>query len=468
MLNNNMGLHNADPNFIKCVIYCRVSTDIQEEKDSLNKQIERCRAYALARDFEIVEVITDVESGSKDDRAGYLHLQELISDNVFDVLLIWELSRLSRNASGVITLVDNLIKKNIQIVSIRESFDTSTVMGKAMLQLNAVLAELERNTISGRVKDRMQQLLKEGRFLGQAPFGYRFNDKKLLIVVDEEAVIIKDIFQRFLHGENKESIARVYNTYPTKIARWLAYPIYNGKIAYVGSGKNRLRTSYHAIYDGLHEAIIDDETFWAVQGLLAKTRPNRVFNNPLFIFSGVLYCGTCGDKMYVSQKRGENTIYYGCNSIRKGHSCGQKFKRSDELEREILKLLRDRISKEDIEYKKDDSISREIQLLEKNIKALNSKLEKAKELFYNNIIDIKTLGEDSKKIKSEIEVYEKKLEKIKSKNEVEIDQKKIKEIVIKKIDELENDPGKFKKIVRIAINKIVVNKDLSIDVTFNF
>lgn len=453
----------------RCIIYCRVSTDIQEEKDSLNKQVERCKSYAIARDFDIIEIITDVDSGAKDDRIGFMHLEKIIKEKDIEILLIWELSRLSRKANKVLDLVENLMKKDIQLISIRESFDTSTVMGKAMLQLNAVLSELERNTIASRVKDRMLQLIQEGRFLGQAPFGYKFNEKKLLVVVEEEAIIIKDIFQRFLHGENKESIARVYNTYPTKIARWLSYPIYNGKIAYVGSGKNRTRTSYHAIYDGLHEAIIDDETFWAVQGLIAKTRPNRVFNNPLYIFSGVLYCGTCGEKMYVSQKRDEKFMYYGCNSIRKGHSCGQKLKRSDLLEKEVLALLREKIYNEDIEFSNNNlQLKKNIQALEKLIKNLENKIEKAKDLYYNDLIDLKSFKKDTAEIKNNIEINQKKLFRLKEENKIENDKNKIKEIVIKKIDELENDPAKFKKVVRIAINKIIVNKDLSIIVDFNF
>ena len=60
---------------LKCIIYCRVSTEKQEERDSLANQIERCKGYAIGRGFKILDIITDVESGSNNNRPGYLRLK---------------------------------------------------------------------------------------------------------------------------------------------------------------------------------------------------------------------------------------------------------------------------------------------------------------------------------------------------------------------------------------------------------
>ena len=80
----------------RCVIYARVSTHEQAENDSLKHQIERCRAYATARGYEIVSTLSDVESGSNNEREQYLILKDMIKESVFDVLVVWEFSRICR------------------------------------------------------------------------------------------------------------------------------------------------------------------------------------------------------------------------------------------------------------------------------------------------------------------------------------------------------------------------------------
>ena len=78
----------------RVIIYARVSTIMQEEKDSLEFQIKKCKEYCSLYDYEIVDVVTDVESGWHDDREGFLKLKKLITHNVFDLLLVYETSRI--------------------------------------------------------------------------------------------------------------------------------------------------------------------------------------------------------------------------------------------------------------------------------------------------------------------------------------------------------------------------------------
>lgn len=458
----------------RCVVYARVSTEKQEEKDSLLNQIKRCVAYAEMRGFEVIRTLSDVESGSKDDRKEYLILKKMIEQELFDVLIVWEFSRISRNAKEFISISEELKKHNIDLVCIQQQIDTSTITGKAIANLIAVISELERDTVSMRVKDRMMQLIKAGRYVSTEPFGYRYNSQKLLEIEENEAYIIRDIFKRYLKGESRNSIADYYKFDFTKVDRWLKSPLYIGKIAYVGSGKNRLRNSY-ILYDGLHKPIIDEDTFYTVQAILNSKKRHRLNNNLNYIFTGLVYC-SCGQKMYgMKQSRG-GSYYYRCDVGRNKNiknipiSCHKKSIRADYLEKEVLKLLKKELDKNELSYKKDNLEEKEIEkrVLEKKIKELENKITKAKELYYNSLISIEDYSRDIKEFNDEIKKISKKLESYKNEKTIIYDSKKIKELVMKRIDNIENDRSKFKKLISIAIKKIQFRKDGTFKIEFNF
>lgn len=458
----------------RCVIYARVSTEKQEEKDSLVNQIKRCTSYAEMRGFEIIQTLSDVESGSKDDRKEYLILKDMIKKESFDVLVVWEFSRISRNAREFISIMEELKTHNIELICIQQQIDTSTVTGKAVANLIAVISELEKDTVSMRVKDRMLQLIKSGRYVSTKPFGYKYNSNKLLEIDENEAYIIRDVFTRFLKGESRNSIAEYYNFDFTKIDRWLKSPLYIGKIAYVGSGKNRLRNSY-ILYDGLHEPIIDEDVFYSAQTIIQSRKRHRMNNNPDYIFTGLVYC-SCGEKMYgLKQSRG-GRYYYRCNVGRSANlkdsskeNCTKSI-RADLLEKQVLKLLKKELSKREMEYKKSDDESKEAEkkLLKRQIKDFENKISKAKELFYNSLISIEDYSKDLKNFQREIEIYSEKLIKLEKNDNAVYDNKKIKELVLKRIDSIDNDRVKFKKLIAIAVKKIQFKKDGTFEIEFNF
>lgn len=450
----------------RCVIYARVSTHEQAENDSLKHQIERCRAYATARGYEIVSTLSDVESGSNNEREEYLILKDMIKESVFDVLVVWEFSRISRNAKEFITITEELQNQDIGLVCIQQNIDTSTITGKAVAHLIAVISELEKDTIRMRVKDRMIQLIKSGRYVSHQPFGYKYNNK-LLELVEEEALIIKDIFSRFLKGESRFIIAKHYNVDFIKIDRWLRSPLYIGKLAYKGTGKNKLKDEY-ILYDGLHTPIIDEDTFYNVQAILNKNKRHRINNNPNYIFSGILYC-ECGDKMYGTKQR--TTTYYICTKkrIESKKSCNSKTIKSEEIEKVVKEELRARLKNKDIAYQKNDKESEmKIKSNEKQIKEMESRINKAKDLYYANLLTLDDYSKDINKFNQSIEQLKKDISILEKKINKQYDSKKIKEIVMSKIDSIESDKIKFKKICNVAIDKIVIDKEGKIQVYFNF
>ena len=103
---------------MRAIIYARVSTTMQEDNESLKYQILKAQDYALLKGYNIKKVISDVESGGKDDRPGFIELLEEIQQKTFDVLIVFETSRISRSTRTLLNFVFELTKQDIKFISI--------------------------------------------------------------------------------------------------------------------------------------------------------------------------------------------------------------------------------------------------------------------------------------------------------------------------------------------------------------
>ena len=148
---------------MKAIIYARVSTEMQEEGRSLEFQIKKCEDFCQMSGYKLKEVIQDVESGGNDNREGFLKLQQEIKKKSFDVLVVYESSRISRITLTMLNFVLELQKSNIKFVSISQSeINTTTPTGMLFFQIFAVLADYERKQISMRVKSNKWARAKAG------------------------------------------------------------------------------------------------------------------------------------------------------------------------------------------------------------------------------------------------------------------------------------------------------------------
>ena len=150
---------------MRIVVYCRVSTSEQE----LEQQISACRRFCDYRQFEIAEVITDIMSGAKAKRPGYLRLVEGLRRYDYDGVVVFRLDRLGRNSRELALLIDELEGKGIKVLSVNEQFDTSTAIGRAMRELIMIFAQLEREQIGEATRQRLQALKANGKKLGRRP-----------------------------------------------------------------------------------------------------------------------------------------------------------------------------------------------------------------------------------------------------------------------------------------------------------
>jgi DNA invertase Pin-like site-specific DNA recombinase len=256
---------------IRAAIYTRVSTEDQaKEGFSLDAQLEKLRSYCKARDWEIAgEYIDDGYSGRYVRRPAYNRMMEEI--NKWDAMLVIKMDRIHRNSKNFMMMMEYLKKEEKEFVSMTESLDTSTAMGRFVMDIIQRIAQLESEQIGERVYVGMEQKAKtNGGVLGfNIPYGYDYSNGKLTINLNESENV-KNIFQNYLNGISMKKIAQELNLkcIPTKLNKvWgiqtvsliLKNPVYCGYLHW----EDYLNPSDHP-------HIVDKNSFNEVQKLIQK------------------------------------------------------------------------------------------------------------------------------------------------------------------------------------------------------
>lgn len=269
----------------KVAIYARVSTEDQaKEGFSLDNQLEKLRSYCKARGWKIVgEYIDDGYSGRDIKRPAYQKMMEDIDK--WDVLLVMKMDRIHRNSKNFMLMMEQLRQKNKEFVSMTESLDTSTAMGRFVMDIIQRIAQLESEQIGERVYDGMRQKAKQGvGLLGSpAPYGYRYENGRL-VGIKEELDNVKEIYKMYLEGKSLQEIVDWFNEKGVKgkkggkwdkktISRILSNPVYCGLVEWED-----------ILFKGNHETIISIEEFNKVQLMKAEKARRK---GKIFIIEGL-------------------------------------------------------------------------------------------------------------------------------------------------------------------------------------
>jgi len=212
-------------------IYARVSTNTQADKGTgIDLQLERCRNTCREKGYEIInEYIDDGVSGTKDihKRKKFPELLKDAADGKFDVLVFFSFDRLARDLRVFLSIVDELRKINIKIVSCKEDIDTTTKNGDFMMNIYATIANLELETIKERLKlGREQKRKTRGYVGGRVPYGYKVINKEVFID-EEKAKIIRKVFTYASEGQmSLATLANIFNDerVPTPTGKGKWYP----------------------------------------------------------------------------------------------------------------------------------------------------------------------------------------------------------------------------------------------------
>jgi len=214
---------------MRIAAYARVSTDDQANDGySLDAQIDMLRAYAESQDWTISgEYIDDGYSGRNDKRPEY---SRMISDiDKWDAIAVVKMDRIHRNSRNFMAMMDFLEKNDKKFVSSTESLDTSTALGRFVVDMIQRLAQLESEQIGERTYTGMREKAEssDGRIMGfTAPFGYGISNGEL-IAEDEEFGIVKRIFGCYLAGMTMDEICRMLNREETLTRRYNLWNKFN-------------------------------------------------------------------------------------------------------------------------------------------------------------------------------------------------------------------------------------------------
>lgn len=202
-----------------CIGYVRVSTDKQE--NSADAQERRIRAQAMLKDLELTDVIVDFDEFSGDlNRPGVQKVLDLVKAKGISAVIVTKLDRLSRSTRDVIDLIELFGKKGVALVSITETLDTESPMGRFFVRMIASIAELEREMIGARTAEGMHNLKEQGFPIGTAPYGFTaqlrpvINGKAQrmpLIPNAAEQAIIARVREAYNSGHSYQEIADTLN-----------------------------------------------------------------------------------------------------------------------------------------------------------------------------------------------------------------------------------------------------------------
>ena len=345
----------------KCYIYMRVSTAMQVDGYSLEAQKERLMKFAEFQEMEVVREYCDAGKSGKSitGRPEFQRMLQDVSEERDGVafILVFKLSRFGRNAADVLNSLQFIQDYGVNLICVEDGIDSSKDSGKLTITVLSAVAEIERENILVQTMEGRKQKAREGKWNGgQAPFGYDLDTKNSTLVVnEEEAEIVRIIYDKFVHTDmGADAICNYLNQrgYTKKkvrghelnyfarglIMKILDNPVYTGKIAY---GKNvtekvkgtrdeyrRVKTDDYLLADGLHEAIVDEETWEAAREKRKRTGVKWNKTHSLeheHILSGLLKCPVCGAGMAGTVRRRKNKksgeykddFYYRCQHRRK-------------------------------------------------------------------------------------------------------------------------------------------------------
>lgn len=278
----------------RAVIYIRESTKFQDP----DTQEKECRAYCKENNFQIVKTYRDIASGKKNDRKGFLKMLDDLDEDRFDVLVLWELSRSTRDFITYKTLLDTLNQNNKELHSLQEGILTQDDIDVEFSNdIRALINVHERKRVGRRIKFRKNFKTREGYWTnGKAPFGYKL-DNGVLIPDEEEASVVKEIFELFIIGATIREIGEKFNIPWRRISRVLTNVVYLGKLKVNETemiNDKRIRNKEVEIIEGKHTAIINEDTF-ALANSLKRNKPNK-YKNGKFILPNVYYW--TGERMY--------------------------------------------------------------------------------------------------------------------------------------------------------------------------
>jgi len=349
---------------IRCAVYTRKSTEdgLEQEFNSLDAQREAGEAYIKSQAHEGWICLPDHYddggfTGGNMDRPALQRLLADIQAGKVDMVVVYKVDRLSRSLLDFAKMVETFDQNKVAFVSVTQLINTSTSMGRLMLNVLLSFAQFEREIISERTRDKMAAARRKGKWVGGMPvLGYDVVDTKL-VINPLEADRVRRIFQEYLDHDGLISVVHELARRGWRTKAWTtAKGTQRGGRDFDKSSLWQLLTNItylgklrykEEIHEGEHEAIIDREIWQRVQDKLqrnGRTGGAMVRNKFGALLKGLLHCVPCGCAMSPthSTKGAKRYRYYACTTAqKKGHRvCPSKSVPAGEIERFVVEQIK--------------------------------------------------------------------------------------------------------------------------------
>lgn len=361
----------------KAALYVRVSTDAQREEGySIDAQKEALVGYCMARGWKDYDFYID--GGYSGSNLNRPQIQRLIDDakkHRITKCIVYKLDRLSRSQKDTLYLIEDVLNPNqVDFISINETMDTSTPLGRLMLGILSAFAQLERENIKERTRMGMLERVKEGYWMGggRIPFGYDYDKNKGILVPNKDAETVRQIYQLYIDGKSAQTIADLFGLkYDRLVMQILTRKSNLGIIVYKGKE-----------YPGKHEPIIDRATFEQAMLCMEQRSDTKLYATKNLL-TGFLVCGHCGAKMHYQSWGNTGYKKICCYSqqtskkyLIKDPDCPQEKLPSDEVEEQVLEdlfhftILQQKQNKDKQNTPIEKQLKKQLQTTEQQIKRL--------------------------------------------------------------------------------------------------
>lgn len=430
----NKPISNQKTKSFRVGLYMRLSREDgdKEESSSVTNQREMLKRYVSEQEnfFILKEYVDDGYTGTNFDRPGFKQMIEDIEAGIIDTVITKDLSRLGRERLGVGHYTEIYFPEhNVRYIALLDNIDTYFDAGmNDIAPFKGVINDMYVRDISKKIRSSLIERKKAGNFLGvTAPYGYQKdpNNKFHLSLNEKEAEVVKRVFRLYLEGNGLTKIAQIltkdgipvpgesrnigktrktalYSSWKqTTIRRILDNRVYLGelvqfkrrKINYKSKRRITVPEEERYICKGTHEAIIDEESFNAVQNILRKNKSFKGTKHD-YLFKGLLYCAECGARLnitysnYALKKYGEYRYTTICYSYSRLYSdiCTRHSNSIPELEEVLIKHIKEVCKRYINENLQDELISMAKKQKQLELKQISN--EKRLETISQKISDI--------------------------------------------------------------------------------
>lgn len=452
-------------NVTRVALYVRVSTDEQvKEGYSIEAQKASLAAFAKKNGYKVVDYYVDEGYTARkrfDKRKEFVRMLDDAKAGRFDLILFIKLDRWFRSVSDYYKIQEILESCNVNWKTTLEDYDTSTASGRLNLNIRLSVNQDESDRTSERIKFVFEKKIADGEVIsGSSPLGYMIEDKKLVHDPDKAHIAIA-VFDSYLKSRTRRGVVRhIREVYGYEINYNTVYSMLDN-------------TMYYGTYKGNDTycpPLISKETFDKAQSIMKKNYVKRTSTGRIYMFSSLVKCAHCGRALTgnFSKKRGANKdpncgyYYYRCSAGLRNLDCdSSKYVSISEsfLEDYLLNNIADELSRYKVEYtlKQSKPIKPVV-----DKKKIERKLERLKELYINELIDIDTY-------KADFEVFTAQLKSLEvDKLETKVDFEELEGILNGNFIEMYNSlEKKDKQVLWLSmLESIVVTEDKGISIFF--